>query len=71
MPKGHRHVDFFRSFPLFCTASDASGTCGSVVPGTSAQAYTDTRHLRRAGAMYLWPFFCSAYEAWGLFSPMP
>ena len=59
-------VFFFRSFGLFCTSSTSDGICSGVVPGTNEIAYTDTRHISRAGATYLWPHLCAAYREYGM-----
>lgn len=66
--KSREDVYFFRSFGLFCTSTEADGVCSGVVPGTDAIAYTDTRHLARAGAVYLAPYLCASFREWGFFA---
>ena len=46
---------------LFCNSQN----CMAQVPGTPTFAFFDTSHLTTAGALYLWPYICSALGAAG------
>ena len=37
------------------------------IPGTTANGYFDDGHLLAVGALYLWPYICSAFSQWGFF----
>jgi len=63
---------YFLSFrELWCSTSDsATASCGPNIPGTNAVGYADGSHLNRAGAVYLWPYLCSAFSRFGFFREM-
>jgi hypothetical protein len=41
--------------------------CSRLLPGTTIRAFRDDFHINSAGAIYLWPYMCSALESQSLF----
>ena len=63
----HEGVRFMSLAPFFCSSPfSADSKCTTFLPGTTVMAHMDD-HINRAGAMYLWPFFCSIFRGWGFF----
>ena len=55
---------------LFCSTSDAaSAECGPTLQPLPVVGYLDGDHLNKAGALFLWPYLCDAFERFGFFGP--
>ena len=57
----HTGILYVAIHNLFCN----SANCMGQIPGTTTWAFFDSTHLTQAGALYLWPYLCSALELAG------
>ena len=61
-------TDDASALALASVPGSAFRRCTRFVPGTNVFAFKETvsGHLNAVGALYMWPFLCSAMEAEGL-----
>ena len=59
-------VFFFKQSDLWVQTPAGEQFTGQV-PGTTTNAYNDQTHSLSVGALYLWPYICSALTQWGFF----
>ena len=60
---------FYETYPILCS----DDTCGPFIPGTHIMPYSavhsgpdDPPHYNADGPEYIWRFFCSQFNEWGL-----